>query len=68
LSCPFVTYKILPQHMSKQPPGKSTTKKMTLAEAETYLRKVGEWHDVVKLERETIIKWAEFLKKKENIK
>ncbi len=37
---------------------------MTLFEAETYLRKVGEWHGVVKMNRETIIKWAEFLRAK----
>ena len=37
---------------------------MTLSEAETYLRKIGEWHGVVKMDRETVIKWAEFLKAK----
>lgn len=41
---------------------------MTLLEAETFLRKMGEWHSVVKMDRETIIKWAEFLKAKEKAK
>lgn len=43
-------------------------KQMTLAEAEQFLRKIGEWHDVVKMDRETIIKWAIFLKSKEKNK
>jgi len=43
----------------------STDKEMSLIEAEKYLRKIGEWHDVVKMDRETVIKWATFLKKRE---
>lgn len=46
-------------------PKDSTDKEMSLIEAEKFLRKVGEWHDVVKMDRETIIKWATFLKNKE---
>lgn len=45
-----------------------STTPMTLLEAETFLRKMGEWHGVVKMDRETIIKWAEFLKAKEKSK
>lgn len=45
----------------------SSNKEMTLAEAETYLRKVGEWHGVVTMPRDTIIKWATFLKNRENL-
>ena len=41
---------------------------MTMEEATTYLKKLGEWEGVWHLERETIIKWAEFLKKKGEIK
>jgi hypothetical protein len=47
---------------------KQTTKQMTLLEAEKYLRKIDEWHGVVKMERDTIIKWAMFLKSKEEAK
>ena len=43
----------------------SSVKEMTLSEAETYLRKVGEWHGVVCMPRDTIIKWAMFLKNRE---
>lgn len=38
---------------------------ITLLEAETFLRKMGEWHSVVKMDRDTIIKWAVFLMNKE---
>jgi hypothetical protein len=41
---------------------------ITLLEAEIFLRKMGEWHGVVKMERDTIIKWALFLMNKENNK
>lgn len=34
---------------------------MTLEEATKYLKKLGEWESVVNVDRETIIKWAEFL-------
>lgn len=43
-------------------------KEITLAEAETILRKFGEWHGVVKMDRDTIIKWAMFLEQNENKK
>jgi len=38
---------------------------MTLSEATEYLKSIKEWTSVWKLERELIIKWAEFLKKRE---
>ena len=41
----------------------STT--MSLQEATEYLKKIDEWESVWRLERDTIIKWAEFLKKKD---
>jgi hypothetical protein len=41
---------------------------MTLLEAEKYLRSVKEWDSVVQMDREIIIKWAEFLKKREETK
>jgi hypothetical protein len=37
---------------------------MTMEDATTYLKKLGEWEGVWHLDRDTIIKWAEFLKKK----
>ena len=37
---------------------------ITMSEAEQILRKFGEWHGVVGMDRETIIKWAQFLKNK----
>lgn len=46
---------------------KQTAPQMSLSEAETLLRKLGEWHGVVGMDRETIIKWAEFLKQKEKV-
>jgi hypothetical protein len=36
----------------------------SLQEAETYLRKVNEWNSVNKMDRETIMNWANFLKNK----
>lgn len=44
---------------------KPTTKgweDMTMSEAEQILRKFGEWHGVVGMGRETILKWAAYLK------
>jgi hypothetical protein len=40
---------------------KEETVSFTLEEATTYLKKMGEWESVWNMERETIIKWAEFL-------
>ena len=37
---------------------------MSLEEATFYLKKLGEWESAWKFDRETIIKWAEFLKSK----
>lgn len=36
---------------------------MTLEEATILLKKLGEWDSVWRLERETILAWAEYLKK-----
>lgn len=36
---------------------------MTLEEATIFLKKLGEWDSVWRLERETILAWAEYLKK-----
>lgn len=55
--------------MNKQPktkPKESVT--MTLLEAEQFLRKIDEWNNVVKMERDIIIKWAMFLKDKQENK
>ena len=41
-------------------------KRLTFLEAEKFLRKIDEWHDVSHLDRDTIIKWAEFLLSKES--
>jgi len=38
---------------------------MTMDEAIVYLKSIKEWESVWKLERDTILKWAEFLKNKE---
>lgn len=38
---------------------------MSMEEATTLLKSLGEWESVWNMERDTIIKWAEFLKKKE---
>lgn len=38
---------------------------MTLLEAEQYLRSIKEWDGMAVMERETIIKWAQYLKDKE---
>lgn len=38
---------------------------MSLEDATKYLKKVGEWESVWRLNRDTIIKWAEFLKNRE---
>lgn len=50
--------------MTKTDNPKPTTKQMSLIEAEKFLRDAGEWHGVVKMDRDTIIKWAMFLKNK----
>lgn len=41
---------------------------MNLEEATKYLKKVGEWESVWRLDRETMIKWANFLKNRESVK
>jgi hypothetical protein len=41
---------------------------MTMEEATTFLKKLGEWEGIWHMDRDTIIKWAEFLKKKEATK
>lgn len=38
---------------------------MTLLDAEKYLRSIKEWDDVSRLDRDIIIKWAEFLKRRD---
>ena len=43
----------------------STT--MSFQEATEYLKKIDEWESVWRLERDIIIKWAEFLKKKDPV-
>lgn len=43
---------------------KNPSNNMSLEEATEYLKKIGEWESVWRLERDTIIKWAEFLRKK----
>jgi hypothetical protein len=39
--------------------------KMNIEESTEYLKKVGEWDMVFRLERDLIIKWANFLKERE---
>ena len=34
---------------------------MTMEEATNYLKKMGEWESVWRLDRDTIVKWAEYL-------
>ena len=46
---------------------KDPTRTMSLEEATTYLKQIGEWESVWRLERDTIVKWAEFLKKKDPV-
>lgn len=48
----------------KQKPlnSKDPNSPMTLLEAEKYLRNIKEWDGVTTMERDTIIKWAEYLK------
>ncbi len=38
---------------------------MNLEQATTYLKKMGEWESVWRMDRDTILKWAEFLKNRE---
>lgn len=45
---------------------KKNQESLSLSEAEQFLRKIEEWHSVSHLDRDTIIKWAEFLKNKES--
>jgi hypothetical protein len=40
---------------------------MSLQEATTLLKKLGEWETVWHLDRDTIIKWASFLKEREKL-
>ena len=47
---------------------KDPSKPMSMAEATEYLKKIGEWESVWKLDRDHILKWAEFLKNKESLK
>jgi hypothetical protein len=37
---------------------------MNMEEAAVYLKKLGEWEGVWHLDRDTILKWAEFLRNK----
>ena len=41
---------------------------MTLEEATSYLKKIGEWESVWRFDREIILGWANFLKNKEDPK
>lgn len=47
---------------SKEKDSKKTAP-MTFEEATILLKKLGEWDSVWRLERETILAWAEYLKK-----
>jgi hypothetical protein len=40
-----------------------TDKLMTMEEATKLLKKLGEWESVWKMDRQTILAWAEYLKK-----
>lgn len=42
-----------------------STKPMNLEEATKYLKKIHEWESVCRLDRDTVLKWAEFLKNRE---
>ena len=44
-----------------------TAVNMNLEEATTFLKKMGEWETVWRMERDTIIKWANFLKERERM-
>lgn len=46
---------------------KPLTVNMNLDEATTFLKKMGEWDSVWRMERDTIIKWANFLKERERV-
>ena len=47
-----------------EPKEKDSKKRpMTLEEATTLLKKLGEWDSVWRMDRETILAWAEHLKK-----
>lgn len=46
---------------------KDPDKPMSMADATEYLKKIGEWESVWKLDRDLILKWAEFLKNKETV-
>ncbi len=43
---------------------KAKEETMSLEEATNYLKKLNEWESARKFDRETIIKWAEYLKNK----
>jgi hypothetical protein len=49
---------------SKPQKQKLSQESLTFIEAEQYLRKIEEWHSVSHLDRDIIIKWAQFLKNK----
>jgi hypothetical protein len=51
---------------AQQKPKKTVTDEpnMSMEEVTNYLKKIGEWESVAKMDRETIMKYAEFLKKK----
>lgn len=44
---------------------KDPNSSMTLEEATTYLKKIGEWESAWRFNRETILGWANYLKNKE---
>ena len=46
---------------------KSSAVNMNLEEATTFLKKIGERESAWRMERETIIKWANFLKEREKV-
>jgi hypothetical protein len=46
---------------------KSSAVNMNLEEATTFLKKIGEWESAWRMERDTIIKWANFLKEREKV-
>lgn len=47
---------------------KTSNSSMNLEEATSYLKKIGEWESASKFNRETILKWANFLKDREENK
>jgi hypothetical protein len=51
----------------KSPNHKDPDAPMTLLEAEQFLRKIDEWESVRDMQRDIIINWATFLKKKNTV-